>query len=201
MIKHPPIVWILFLAVLCLAFTSIVQTVLFHRANHTYSLEPNVFEVVARAFNPICYSLDERDHVHTAPDHAVFRAAKRLDIPKRSEEERLLIYTAILLESRERSVADIALESVIHENETVPFRGKLVDFWKSRIELMMEVDHGINSTGKRLFEGIALLASKDQDDYIECWEKIDSIFSEQTPSITPERGKQLMKELDEIFTE
>lgn len=201
MIKHPPVVWILLLAVLSFASVTIIQAVLFHRENRPDSLEPNVFEIVARAFNPICYSLNERDHVHTAPDDAVFRAAKRLDIPKHGEEERLVIYTAILLESWERGVADIALESVISENETAQFRGKLVAFWKSRIELMAEVDHGIDWKGRRLFDGMALLASKDQEDYIECWGKIGSFFSEKTSEISPEHGKQLMNELEKIFAE
>lgn len=155
--------------------------------------------VVAQAFNPICYSSNSRDFVHTASDDDVFRAAKRLDIPKHGEEERFFIYTAILLESWERGVADIALESVISENETAQFRSKLVAFWKSRIELMAEVDHVINWKGKRLFDGMALLASKDQEDYIECWGKIGSYFSERTPEITPEHGKQLMDELERIF--
>lgn len=159
----------------------------------------NMFEVIARAFNPICYSLNERDYVYTAPDHSVFRAAKRLKIPRYDEQGRIFIYTAILLESCERSVGDIALESVISENETDQFKSKLVLFWKSRINKMANIDHGVNWTGKRLFDGIALLASKDQDAYVKSWGIIDTFFSGKTPFITPEQGKKLMKELDDIF--
>lgn len=161
--------------------------------------EATMLGVVTQAFNPICYSSNSRDFVHTASDDAVFRAAKRLDIPKQGEEERFFIYTAILLESWDRGVADIALESVIYENETAQFRGKLVAFWKSRIELMAEIDHRIDWKGKRLFDGIALLASKNQEDYIECWGEIGSYFSERTPEITPEHGRQLMDELERIL--
>lgn len=163
------------------------------------AVDIKLFGVVARAFNPICYTSNSRDYVHTASDDAVFRVANRLDIPKHGEEERFFIYTAILLESWERGVADIALESVISENETAQFRSRLVAFWKSRIELMAEIDHAIDWKGKRLFDGMALLASKDQEDYLECWGKIGDYFSERTPVISPEHGKQLMNELERIF--
>lgn len=160
----------------------------------------NVFEVVARAYNPVCYSFDKRDYVHTASDHAVFRAVKRLKVSERPEEERMLIYTAILLGNPRRDAGDIALETVVSENETAQFRVKLVEFWKSRITTLLEVEHCLGWSGKRLFDGIALLASKDQEDYIECWGKIGLCFTEQASVITPERSKQLMDELEMVFS-
>ena len=171
----------------------------FQHEKRTPTSDANVFEIVARAFNPFCYSQDERDYVRTAPDDAVFRAVKRLDISSIPEDRRLIAYTVILLESRERTVADIALETVIAEHETTQFRQRLTDFWKSRINWMSKVNREVNWTGKRLFDGVALLASKDQEDYIECWGVIEAYFSTRPQGITSEQSRQLMIELEAIF--
>lgn len=159
----------------------------------------NLFEVVAKAFNPVCYSLDKRDYVYTASDHAVFRAAKRLNITERPEEERMLVYTAILLENPRRNVGDIALQTVISKNENAEFIDKLVEFWKSRITTLTEVELCLKHPGRRLFEGVAILASKGQDDYIKCIHAINSVFAGPNDSISPEQAQELMTALESIF--